>query len=164
MKYTVHDGSQGWEIGITDSLTEAIKIGEANGISDYFITDGNGNEIDIDDVELPEMMTVNEKFSRLETLLKLRWPTYWEADEIKELRQGLKVSDFFKWLHEVKDETRCSPDYLRSIMGTDTQGWKGNTKLEAAIESGYVKRYSVRKYSRDIYYIELTRKGEALIK
>lgn len=48
MKYIVYDGSQGYAIGRTDTLEEARKIGEANGLADYFIKDELGNEIELD--------------------------------------------------------------------------------------------------------------------
>lgn len=104
-----------------------------------------------------------EKVARIEELTKVPMITFKEANEIAELRQGLKVSDFFYWLRNVKQEFRCSPDCFYKLMGSDTKGFKSSARLQAAIEAGFVKSYSVRKYSMDIRYIELTRKGEQVM-
>lgn len=42
VKFIVYDGSQGYAIGTANTLEEARKIGEANGLSDYFIEDELG--------------------------------------------------------------------------------------------------------------------------
>lgn len=113
-------------------------------------------------------MTAVEKIARIEQIQKsdqLMMP-YWEADEITALREGLKVSDFFRWLHEVKKEVRTSPEHLYKILGgcTVTPDGRWHDGLEKAIKEGYVKSYSVKKYGRYFDYIELTKKGAALLK
>lgn len=110
-------------------------------------------------------MTATEKITKIEALLKVPMRTYMEADEIEALREGLKISDFFRWLKEAKQESRTSPEHLYKILGgcTVTPDGRWHEGLEKAIRDGYVKSYSVKKYGRYINYIELTKKGEKLV-
>lgn len=111
-------------------------------------------------------MTGVEKLCRIQSILTKSdlFRTYKDEEEIVELRKDIKVSDFFKWLSSSGDDM-CKEEKLLKLMGADdgncTARW--NTKLEAAIENGYVKRQTVKSYGRYTKWISLTSKGRKLI-
>lgn len=109
-------------------------------------------------------MTGVEKLERIESILKKagKFPglNWMEADEIKELRKDIKVSDWFIFSGE--DETSIEKFY--KYMGVNVcYDSRMNPKLEAAIEAGYVRRYQTRDYGRYFTWIKLTAKGKKLI-
>ena len=108
-------------------------------------------------------MTGVEKLERIELIFKsagqfgIGWK---EADEIIELRKGIKVSDWFKWIGE--DDSGLEKFY--KYMGFDnTPGGRWNQNLQDAISGGYVKMYDYRQYGKFFYRIKLTAKGKKLL-
>lgn len=86
--------------------------------------------------------------------------TYKDADEITELRNGLKVSDWFRYLED--DDTGIEPFY--DVFGfTTTYSAKTNKQLEKAIADGYVRMYQTKRYGMWITRIALTTKGKELM-
>ena len=108
-------------------------------------------------------MTGVEKIRRIEEITKAAGPMglkYREADEIKELRADIKVSDWFMYLND--DDSGLEAFY--KVFGFDVfPGGRRNPKLDAAITDGYVKMYDYRQYGRYFYRIKLTAKGKKLI-
>lgn len=85
---------------------------------------------------------------------------YKEAEEIRELREGIKVSDWFKFIND--DDSSLEKFY--KVFGFNTfAGGRINQKLQEAVNGGYVKMYQVRNYGRYTDRIKLTAKGKKLI-
>ena len=111
-------------------------------------------------------MTPIERLSRMDELLNNSLVFgYREAAEFAELRKGIKITDFFRWMEHKKEQYRCSPDYLYKYLGATIldRDCRLNPALEAAIKGGYVTRYQQKKFGRYFTYVELTKKGRKLI-
>jgi hypothetical protein len=109
-------------------------------------------------------MTGVEKIKMISTILEKagKFPglTCKDAEEIRELREGIKVSDWFKWL----DEDESSLEKFYKVFGfTATAGGRMNKKLQEAVDGGYVKMYQVKQYGRYFDRIKLTAKGKKLL-
>ena len=113
-------------------------------------------------------MTGIEKLDRIAELLNKGdlFRTWRDNDEIVELRQAIKVSDFFTWLMARESREYCTETVFNKYMGTDAGNYTAtwNTKLNAAIEAGYVKRWTTRNHGRNITWVSLAAKGKKLIK
>lgn len=109
-------------------------------------------------------MTGVEKLDRIAELMNKGdlFRTWRDNDEIVELRQTIKVSDFFVWLMARESREYCSETTFNKYMGTDagncTAAW--NTKLNAAIDAGFVKRQTTRNHGHYITWVMLTTKGK----
>lgn len=110
-------------------------------------------------------MTITEKMNRVEELRNDSFITYKTAEELQGLLKEIKISDFFRWLHDVKNQSRCEVDYFYKMMGFTVKGGvlRLNEKLEAAKQGGYVEICYERKYSRNYKYLRLTKKGTMLV-
>ena len=109
-------------------------------------------------------MTGIEKIDRINKILESagKFPglTYTDCEEIRELREGIKVSDWFKWL----GDTESGLEKFYKVFGFETDaGGRYNKKLQDSVDGGYVKMYQVRQYGRYFNRIKLTAKGKKLI-
>ena len=110
-------------------------------------------------------MTGVEKIKRIDEILenakKHLGLKYWEADEIQELRKGIKVSDLFIFL----DADECSIDKFYKYFPDESPSREGrrNSKLDAAVSAGYVRYFDYSRYGRIHFRIKLTAKGKKLL-
>lgn len=108
------------------------------------------------------MMTGIEKLEAMNQIMsgKRDGYTWEEAEQLRTLREGLKVSDWFIWT----GETETTVEKFYKFFGWETVvGNRKNEKLEKAIEDGFVKRTDYRNYGRYIFCIALTAKGRKAI-
>lgn len=110
-------------------------------------------------------MTATEKLDRIKVLTDkaktVFGMTWQEADEIEELRKGLKVSDWFLWIGETEGSLEC----FYKIMGFETRPLgRWHQGLQDAINSGYVTTYDYKQHGRYHWMVKLTRTGKRLLK
>ena len=100
-------------------------------------------------------MTKMDRIARIDAI-DTRFVTYEIAEEIAELREGIKLSDLFDY--KGADEIRI--DFARKILGRD----EAEKVAKMAVDGGYISVENVRLHGAYINYYRLTKIGRNALK